>query len=167
MLVQVVPDRLLQRRHTPERPAPDPPLRERREEPLDLVEPGDAGRREVDDEPRVPQQPPLHPRGLVRAVVVPEDVDRHPVLLRDGRVDEVEEADELLLPVAAVAAADPLPVATFSAANSDVVPWRMESCVPRSAWPGPNGSSGCVRSSAWTWLFSSTLSTTARSGGFR
>ena len=31
--------------------------------------------------------------------------------------------------------------------------------------PGASGSSGCVRSSAWIWLFSSTHSTIAISGG--
>ena len=37
----------------------------------------------------------------------------------------------------------------------------------RSACPGRIGSVGCVRSSAWIWLFSSAHSTSARSGGLR
>ena len=40
-----------------------------------------------------------------------------------------------------------LPVATSNAANSEVVPWRTQSCVPRSAWPGvsriPCGKNSC------------------------
>jgi hypothetical protein len=33
--------------------------------------------------------------------------------------------------------------------------------------PGINGSTGAVRSRAWTWVFSSTHNTTAASGGFK
>jgi nucleotide-binding universal stress UspA family protein len=46
-------------------------------------------------------------------------------------------------------------VLTSSAANSEVVPWRVSSCVRRSICPGRMGSSGCVRSSAWICAFSS------------
>jgi hypothetical protein len=64
---------------------------------------------------------------------------------------------------------DPMtwPVATSRAAKSEVVPCRTSSWVPRSACPGVIGRTGWVRSRAWTWLFSSTLRTTARSGGLR
>ena len=37
----------------------------------------------------------------------------------------------------------------------------------RSGRPSPTGRVGWVRSSAWIWLFSSTHSTIACSGGFR
>ena len=59
------------------------------------------------------------------------------------------------------------PLLTSSAAKSEVVPWRVSSCVRRSGCPGRIGSSGCVRSRAWIWDFSSTHSTNARSGGSR
>jgi hypothetical protein len=48
-----------------------------------------------------------------------------------------------------------VPSRIFSAANSVVVPWRLSSCVMVPARPGCIGSPGWVRSSAWTWLFSS------------
>ena len=40
-------------------------------------------------------------------------------------------------------------------------------CRPRAGRPGRSGKRGRVRSRACTWLFSSTLSTSARSGGWR
>jgi len=59
------------------------------------------------------------------------------------------------------------PVSTSSAANRLRVPLRLQSWVSRSTCPGFIGSIGWVRSSAWIWVFSSTLSTIARSGGAR
>ena len=50
-----------------------------------------------------------HPRVLVRPVVVHHHVDRRPRLARQGRVDVVEERQELLVPVPPVAPADHLP----------------------------------------------------------
>lgn len=48
---------------------------------------------------------------------------------RHGVLDLLQEAQELL-------------VAMANAANSEVVPWRKESCVRRSTWPGPSGKIG-------------------------
>src|SRR5438309_4217975 len=59
-----------------------------------------------------------------------------------------------------------LPSNTFSAANRVVVPLRLYSCVIVPHRPFFNGSPGCVRSNACIWLFSSTHSTKALSGGF-
>ncbi len=60
-----------------------------------------------------------------------------------------------------------VPVATWSAADREVVPWRRSSWLRRSTWPGCFGKSGCERSSAWIWLFSSTHRARARWGGAR
>src|SRR5262249_60451001 len=67
-------------------PPPQPPLRQLREEPLHLVQPRRAGRREMHHVARVPLPPPFDPRRLVRAVVVHDQVNRHPRLGGNGRV---------------------------------------------------------------------------------
>ena len=54
----------------------------------------------------MPLEPPLHGRRLMRPVVIQDDVDRDPGLPLDLGVDLVEELEELLLPVPAVALAD-------------------------------------------------------------
>jgi hypothetical protein len=58
-----------------------------------------------------------------------------------------------------------VPSSTFRAANSVVVPLRMESCVIVPARPFFIGRLGCVRSRAWICDFSSTERTTAWAGG--
>ena len=58
-----------------------------------------------------------------------------------------------------------LPVATSSAAIRQAVPFRLQSCVRVRGCPAFIGSGLCVRDSAWIRRFSSTDSTTARSGG--
>ena len=60
-----------------------------------------------------------------------------------------------------------LPEATSRAAYRLVVPWRVSSWVARWGVPGSSGSTGAVRSSACTWVFSSTHSTRAAWGGLR
>ena len=48
-------------------------------------------------------EPALHPGCLVRPIIIKDDVDLDTRLLRDVGVDLVEELEELVLPVAAVA----------------------------------------------------------------
>jgi hypothetical protein len=80
-------------------------------------------------------------------------------------VDLVEEADELLMPVAAHALADDLAIEHVQRGEQggSAVALIIMVIVPQR--PGLIGSPGCVRSSAWIWLFSSTDSTSACSGG--
>ena len=66
--------------------------------------------REVEVEPGVLEQPLLDRRRLVRGVVVQDQVQVQ--VLRDGGVDELEEPQELLVPVPAVGLADDRAVAT-------------------------------------------------------
>ena len=68
----------------------------------------------------MPGQPFLHLRMLVGCVVVDDGVDR--VSRRHLRLDGVEEADELLVPVALHIAPMTVPSRTLRAANSVVVP---------------------------------------------
>src|ERR1035441_7449519 len=57
-----------------------------------------------------------------------------------------------------------VPSAMLNAANRVVMPCRAYSWVRRPGMPGIIGSTGWDRSRAWIWDFSSTHSTTARSG---
>ena len=68
------------------------------------VEPGARGRREVEGPARMPGQPGADLGLLVGAIVVEDHVDH--LAGRHGALDRVEEADELLMPVALHAAAD-------------------------------------------------------------
>ena len=74
------------------------------EEALDGVEPGGRGRREVEGPARMAREPLAHGGMLVGGVVVEDRMDG----LADGNfaLDGVEEADELLMPVALHVAAD-------------------------------------------------------------
>jgi hypothetical protein len=75
----------------------------------------------VHGDPRVAGQPGLHCGVFVRGVVVGDDVQLDPgVCLRD----ELEEVQELGVGVSLVAGVGDFPVATSSAANRLVVPWR-------------------------------------------
>src|SRR5215208_2554307 len=80
------------------------PLGESGEEGLDGVEPGARGRGEVEGKAGVAGEPGNHLRLLVGGVVVEDDVDD--LAGRDLCLDGVEEANELLVPVALHAAAD-------------------------------------------------------------
>jgi hypothetical protein len=98
------------------------PVRELGEETLDLIDPGCAFGREMDMKARAAQQPALDQRGLVRAVVVEDEM--HFELLRDVEVDGVEELAKLKATVTAVMLGDDLATLQLCAANSDVVPPR-------------------------------------------
>ena len=80
------------------------PLGELGEEALDGVEPGAGGRREVEGPARMAGEPSPDLRVLVGGVVVEDGVDQ--LAGRDRGLDGVEEADELLVPVALHVAAD-------------------------------------------------------------
>src|SRR5881227_3239065 len=73
-----------------------------REEDLHEIEPRPGRRREMQGDPGVPGQPGPHVWVGVRAVVVADDMQRHPgISLRDL----LEERQELLVPVLRVAGA--------------------------------------------------------------
>ena len=93
------------------------------EEPFDGIEPGCRGRGEMEMEPRMPFEPGADLGMLVRRIIVDDQVQLP--LGRGFAIDLVEEADELLMPVAAMHWPMTLPSNTLSAANSVVVPWRL------------------------------------------
>src|ERR1700746_529342 len=88
-------------------------------------------------------------RVLVSGIVV--DDHMHRFLLGRPGIDDVEEADELLMAMA-LHTLMTLPSNTSSAANSVVMPCRFQSWVMGPARPFFIGSPGWVRSSAWIWL---------------
>ena len=90
MIFQVLLDRLFQGPNAPERATADSFLGDRREESLDLVQPGAAGGREVQMILGMAEEPPLDCRGLVRSVVVHDHVTLDAGLLGCVRVDLVQ-----------------------------------------------------------------------------
>src|SRR5581483_12312856 len=86
--------------------APDLLVGDDREEAFDLIEPGRAGWREMDMPARPFGEPVADQRGLVRGVVVHDEMDIETA--RDGGLDLVEELAELGGTVAGKAFADDL-----------------------------------------------------------
>ena len=74
-------------------PAPELFLGQEREEALDLVQPGSAGRREVDMPARMAGQPTLNGRRLVGCVVVHDQMDVE--LVGDLGFESAQELEEL------------------------------------------------------------------------
>ncbi len=74
-----------------------PPFGQLGEKAFDSIEPGGRGRGEMEGPARMPTQPLDNLGMLVGGVVVQDDVDQLPG--RDFRLDRVEVADELLVPV--------------------------------------------------------------------
>jgi hypothetical protein len=128
-----------------------------------LVDPGGAGRGEVDVEAGAAGDPLTDGRRLVGGKVVADDVDIQ--FRRDGLVDRLEELQVLGRPVAAVQLADDSAVGDVEGGEQAGGAVPGESWVRRSGMPGIIGSTGWDRSRACTCVFSSTHSTTARSGG--
>ena len=97
-------DRRLPFDQGPEHAAPEPPLRQLGEEALDRVRRRGRGRGEVEGPARVPLGPGQDLGVLVGAVVVQDGVDEFAG--RHGRLDGVQEAQELLVAVPLHAAAE-------------------------------------------------------------
>src|SRR4029453_13400893 len=101
---QVLTNRRLERPRAAMRAAFDLLLRQRGQPPLDQVEPGRAGGCEMYVQSGMPSEPPAHRRGLVRAVVVQNQMD-----VQSGRrrvVDRLEKAQAFSAAVAAVTLPD-------------------------------------------------------------
>ena len=127
------------------------------------VEPGGRGRGEMEMEALMPRQPGADFGMRVGGVIFNDQM--HVLLSRGLAVDRIEKADELLMPVATHALADDLAVEQVKRGEQGgcPVPLIVMGDVPQR--PRFIGSPGWVRSSAWIWLFSSTDSTRACSGG--
>ena len=95
---------------------------EQREPAFDLVEPGGAGRREVEVVARVAGEPGFDGRRFVGGVVVEHQMDVE--IGRHGLLDLRQEFAEFDRAVALVAAPMTRPVTMSKAANNEVVPWR-------------------------------------------
>ena len=103
-MLDVLGNGLLEFVHACEAVAPDAVLGDVAEEPLDHVEPGGAGGREVHDEARVFDEPGLHVGMLMGRVVVDDQVQRQ--LLGCLAVDEAQELEPFVMPVTLLAHRD-------------------------------------------------------------
>ncbi len=103
---QVVHDRLLQRRHAPERSTANVLLGDLGEGPLHLVQPRSTGRRGMERVLGMTLEPSLHRGRLVRPIIVHDDVDLHAGLAGDLAIDLLEKLEELPRPMPLVALAD-------------------------------------------------------------
>jgi hypothetical protein len=101
---QVGVDRFRERRHTVERPAPDPFPGNLPEPPLHQVQPGRAGWDEVQGEPGMSRQPLDDPGMFMRPVVVQNEVQRPSP--RGRSIKLREEPDKLDMPVAVLTTPD-------------------------------------------------------------
>ena len=111
------------RAHAVEAAAPDGLAGNQGEPAFDQVEPRGAGRGEVQMEARMGGEPVLDRRMLVGPVVVADQVQFQPRVAFGQRLqkgDELERGDD-----AGSSAPWTLPLATSSAANRLVVPWRV------------------------------------------
>ena len=101
---------------------------------------------------RMPRQPVLHDGMLMGGVVVEDRMDC--LAGRNFALDGVEEADEFLMPVALHVAADHGSVEHVHRREQGRRPVAFVIMVMVPARPFFSGRPGCVRSSAWIWLFS-------------
>ena len=126
-------DGQLQFGHAGEAVALDAVLGDVAEEALDHVQPRGAGGREVHDEARMLGQPGLHVGVGVRGVVVHDQMQLQ--VLGRLAVDQPQELQPLLVPVPRLGTwRSRVPSSVFSAANSVVVPWRLELWRPSATW---------------------------------
>src|ERR1044071_3497328 len=91
--------------------------------------------------------------GFVGGIVVHDDMDIEP--FGDLSIDLFEEVQELGRPVTLVAFADDEPRGDIECGKQRGRTMPHELCVRRSGMPGIIGKTGCSRSRAWIWLFSS------------
>ena len=93
------------------------------EETFDLIDPGGRCGREVEVEAGVALEPSLDLGVLVRCVVVDDEMQIEQ--FGGVAVDGAQEAQEFLMAWRLMLSPMTLPVATSSAANKVVVPWRL------------------------------------------
>ena len=103
MVIQVFEDGFLECHDAAERAASDPFLGNFRKESFDLVESRSTGGREMHLEARPLGEPVFDTRGFVGRVVVHHQMDFDSRFCGDRLVNQVQELEELLLPMALVA----------------------------------------------------------------
>ena len=101
----------------------------------------------MEDPARMPGEPAPHLGVLVGGVVVEDHVDH--LAGRHGALDGVEEADELLVPVALHAVADDRAVEHVEGGEQGGRAVALVVMGHRAGAPGFIGRPGWVRSSAW------------------
>jgi hypothetical protein len=114
-------DGLLQYGDAVETTAADRLLADQTKPTLHQIEPGGTGRSEVEMEARMRDQPLAHGRVTMSPIVVAGQMELAPAITARQRI---EEFDELLVAMAPIATSMDLALATSSAANKLLVPWR-------------------------------------------
>ena len=145
--------------------ATDGTLGDEGEEAFDLVQPGGICGREVNVPTRTAGEPSLDLGMLVRGVVVDDEMDVE--LGRHIGLDVAQECEELLVTMAGFALGDDRAVEHVEGGEQGGGAVTLVVVGNALDVAKPMGSRGWVRSRAWIWLFSSTQSTTALSGGLR
>lgn len=103
-------------------PAPQLFLGEQSKPALHQIQPGGAGRREVDMEARALEQPPSDAGRLMRPIVVEDEM--HVQLRRDCRLNRVEERAEFTAALPLVQLPDHLARLHVQRCKQRGVPWR-------------------------------------------
>ena len=94
---------------------------------FDLIEPGTAGRNDVQLEARMRHEPAAHGGSLVGRVVVEHQVEGQPG--GGGGGNALQKIRKRPPGLAGLAVADDPPGCTSRAANNETVPWRKQSWV--------------------------------------
>ena len=148
-----------------ERAAADRTLGDEGEEAFDLVEPGGVGGREVNVPARTAGEPGSDLGMLVGGVVVDDEMDVE--LSRHVGLDVTQEGEELLMAMAGFALGDDRAVEHVEGGEQGGRAVALIVVGHAFDVAEAHGKHGLGGSRAWIWLFSSTHSTTALSGGLR
>jgi hypothetical protein len=108
-------------------------------------------------------KPRLDLGSFVGGIVIHDDMDIEPFW--DLSIDLFEEVQELGRPVTLVSFADDEPRGNIKGGEQRGRTMPHVAVRATSGTPGIIRKTGCSRSSAWIWLFSSMLRTRARLGG--
>lgn len=133
--------------------------------PLHLVDPRRGSWREARMEARMTRKPTFHRKGLVCAVLIHHDVDVG--LIWEAVIEYCQEFENLRVTMTTVQLPDQLSGRNIQGRKQRGRAMALGVMGASLGRPGVMGRIGCVRSSAWIWLFSSTQSTTALVGGAR
>ena len=123
------------------------------------IEPRTAGRDEMHLDARVACQPPLDHGVLVRGVVVGDQMQG--LALGDLAIKQTQERQPFLVPMPRQAGGEDGALRDIEGGEERGGPMALVVVCHRAHRPFFMGKPGWVRSSAWIWLFSSTLRTTA------
>ena len=128
----------------------EPPFGEFGEEALDSIGPRTRCGREVEGEAAMTIKPGPNLGVLMGSVVIEDDMDR--LVCRNLGINNVQKADELLMPVALHVASDDCPIENIQGREQGAGSVSLIVVRHRAEMPLFMGKAGWVRSRAWIWL---------------